>query len=332
MLQLSKWPINNSGAASVALSSGKEWRLETYGSVDQPLALSYDEFRHLPSQTKCMDHHCIDGWSYLGQTWNGVDFEVIKRETRVKDNARFVLIEGEDESQEFPIHQDLFFAFGQEGKPLSKPEGYPLRVLAPGEFGSKSIKWVRKVSFSADRVGDSRIQRYKKFGMYEFYMANIDGKNPWTVDVKTKKQFLTLLFENLAEERRAKKRAKLLEQSSVGGFQESPSPGIVKLCQLDELGENSCRKFEVRGNEILLIRSSNDIYAIEPMCTHHGTDLSKGKLNPNGHTIECPLHGATFDFRTGTCLVGNYGADGDNFPSIRTYPVKIESGYVFAQL
>jgi nitrite reductase/ring-hydroxylating ferredoxin subunit len=74
------------------------------------------------------------------------------------------------------------------------------------------------------------------------------------------------------------------------------------------------------------------IYAIEPMCTHQGTDISKGKLNPSGNTIKCPLHGVIFDVRTGSCLASRYGIDGDNFPPIRTYKVKVVSNEVFEEL
>ena len=52
-----------------------------------------------------------------------------------------------------------------------------------------------------------------------------------------------------------------------------------------------------------------------------GTDLANGEVNRGARTLKCPLHGALFDFTTGRCLSGSYGADPDAFPSIRKYRV-----------
>jgi DMSO/TMAO reductase YedYZ molybdopterin-dependent catalytic subunit len=169
--QLEKWPINNYGSGVPMQADYRDWKFETFGSVDVPLALLYDEFRKLPSVTKCLDHHCIDGWSYLGQVWNGLELSVTKEKTRVKDDAHFVLIEGEGLSERFQIDQVLLFGFGQDGAPISKAAGFPLRVIAPGEFGNRSVKWVRRVMFTSEPVVGSRIQMYKDFGIYDLYMA-----------------------------------------------------------------------------------------------------------------------------------------------------------------
>src|SRR5436190_17875218 len=40
-----------------------DWRLRVGGLVKQPLALSLDELRALPSRTQITRHDCVEGWS-----------------------------------------------------------------------------------------------------------------------------------------------------------------------------------------------------------------------------------------------------------------------------
>lgn len=100
------------------------------------------------------------------------------------------------------------------------------------------------------------------------------------------------------------------------------------LCDSNELHEGERRKFVVHGNEVLLVKLDGKIYAIEPMCTHDGTDISRGKFSPVSGTIECSKHFAVFDVRSGTPLRGPFGADGDTQPPLRLYSIKEDDGRV----
>lgn len=320
--QQAEWPINNYKPDEDL--DKDNWRFETYGSVDRPLSLTYEEFKNLPGVTKSLDHHCIDGWTFLGQVWNGIDFRVIKEETRVREEARFVLVEGSGASQRFPISQDLLFAFGQNGAPLSKAAGFPLRVVAPGEFGNRSIKWVTKLKFSAEPLPDSKVRKYTDAGIYDLYVEKIADKNPWTVEISEKKKFLRSLFAYNTKVKREKIRNRHLGEAGSQRQPRGDNSSAIEICKLSSLGENSCAKFVILGNEILLVRSNGKVRALEPMCTHQGTDLSKAMYKANSNTIRCPLHGAIFDTQDGSCLSGSYGIEGDNFPPIRTYKIRID--------
>ncbi|TLY14685.1 MAG: Rieske (2Fe-2S) protein [Thaumarchaeota archaeon] len=100
------------------------------------------------------------------------------------------------------------------------------------------------------------------------------------------------------------------------------------LCRTSELQEGERRKFVVNGNEVLLVKIDGEIFAVEPMCTHDGTDISRGKFDPVSGIIECQKHFARFDIRTGIPLVGPFGADGDTQPPLRLYKIRIENDYV----
>ncbi|MFH0830832.1 MAG: Rieske 2Fe-2S domain-containing protein [Parcubacteria group bacterium] len=81
-----------------------------------------------------------------------------------------------------------------------------------------------------------------------------------------------------------------------------------------ELKEGTVRGVVLGGVEVLLARVGGDIYAVSNRCGHQGTNLSDGALQD--HVVECPLHGARFDLRSGAVvrtpqirpeLTANYG-------------------------
>ncbi len=54
---------------------------------------------------------------------------------------------------------------------------------------------------------------------------------------------------------------------------------------------------EIDGLEIALVNSEEGFFAVNDVCTHAEVSLSDGFLN--GCLLECPMHGAEFDVRTG---------------------------------
>jgi DMSO/TMAO reductase YedYZ molybdopterin-dependent catalytic subunit/nitrite reductase/ring-hydroxylating ferredoxin subunit len=319
-----RWPINNPNPPGFKM---EDWRLRTYGEVDNPLELSFEDFQHLPHISKILDHHCVDGWSYLGQNWNGVDISVIKERSLVRSSVRYLIVESiKGGSQRFPIDQDLLLADAQSGSPLSRAAGYPVRVVAPGEFGFKSRKWVGSIKFCSGEERDSLEEAFDEAGVYDLYSTRVGPLNPWNVDSTDRKKFLRTIFTADRNSTRISRKEQHLKASRgitpVGG-------DIAELCKVEALEKSRTVKAVVNGNEVLLLNSGGNIFAIEPICTHLGTDLSGGKFNPDAGTLRCPLHGALFDVGTGKCLSGSMGCDGDTFPDARTYKIIVNNGSVF---
>ncbi|WP_112266866.1 bifunctional 3-phenylpropionate/cinnamic acid dioxygenase ferredoxin subunit [Lentzea terrae] len=72
---------------------------------------------------------------------------------------------------------------------------------------------------------------------------------------------------------------------------------------------------------IAVFNADGEFYAIDDTCSHQDASLSEGWLE--GCFVECPLHAALFDLRTGmpTCLPAK--------KAVRTYPVLVEDGVIY---
>ena len=73
----------------------------------------------------------------------------------------------------------------------------------------------------------------------------------------------------------------------------------MKIAMAD-LVENKPKRFELDGESICVAKVGNEVFAIGDTCTHSDASLSEGDIT-NG-AIECWLHGAHFDLRTGAAL------------------------------
>ena len=56
-------------------------------------------------------------------------------------------------------------------------------------------------------------------------------------------------------------------------------------------------KISLGENEVCVVRIEDDVYAVADTCSHSDASLSEGDVSD--FKIECWLHGAEFDLRTG---------------------------------
>ncbi len=67
-----------------------------------------------------------------------------------------------------------------------------------------------------------------------------------------------------------------------------------------EVPEGKMREVEIDGRSILICRAQGAWYALDNICTHACAKLHEGRLR--AFRIICPLHGASFDCRSGAVL------------------------------
>ena len=89
---------------------------------------------------------------------------------------------------------------------------------------------------------------------------------------------------------------------------------------LDQMVEGKPVRIEKEGKTICVARVGQEVFAIADTCTHSDASLSEGDVT--GFKIECWLHGAEFDLRTGEALTPPAVAP------IKTYSVSVDGDSV----
>jgi 3-phenylpropionate/trans-cinnamate dioxygenase ferredoxin subunit len=98
----------------------------------------------------------------------------------------------------------------------------------------------------------------------------------------------------------------------------------VSDLSLDQLETGKPVKLEKNGKTICVARVGDEVFAVNDTCSHSEASLSEGDVTD--FKIECWLHGAEFDLRTGQAL---------SLPatqSLETYAVKVDGNSVTVEI
>ena len=70
-----------------------------------------------------------------------------------------------------------------------------------------------------------------------------------------------------------------------------------RVCSLDEVKDDQGLAVTLGGDEIVIARNGDEVFALQNECSHAAVALSEGDVADC--QIECWLHGSMFDLRTG---------------------------------
>jgi len=89
----------------------------------------------------------------------------------------------------------------------------------------------------------------------------------------------------------------------------------MKVASLADVPPGGAKLIEVQGKEIALFNANGTLYALDNICTHAGGPLVEGTVE--GQEVECPLHGARFNLKSGVSesLIAPDG--------VQAYPVRV---------
>ena len=147
----------------IKVNSAK-WKLEVSGLVEQDLSFNLEELTALPAVEQFTTLICISnevgGDLVSNARWRGVQLKYILNEAGLKEGVVDIssrAADGYSESMplERAMHDEVLVAYEMNGEPLNSKHGAPARLLIPGLYGLKSVKWLTEII-----AEDSDVQGY----------------------------------------------------------------------------------------------------------------------------------------------------------------------------
>ncbi|MBX5201365.1 sulfite oxidase [Rhizobium sp. NZLR1] len=154
----------------------KSWSLDIGGLVKKPLKLTLADIKARPRQEVVFTVECSGNHGFpfftggIGNArWAGTPLAPILQEAGVLDNGIEVVFFGTDrgdiEIRDIKMQQnfarsmsladamspDNLLCYEMNGATLPTPNGFPLRLIAPGWYGIANVKWLKEIE-----VRDSR--------------------------------------------------------------------------------------------------------------------------------------------------------------------------------
>lgn len=130
------------------------WHLEIGGLVQNAATWRFQDLTGFKPTTQETTLMCIsnglDAGLISNAVWKGLPLRDLLDQAGVLSGAARVRLHGVDNyTDTIPLEKAMepttLLAYEMNGTPLPDRHGYPLRVIVPGYFGEKNVKWITKV-------------------------------------------------------------------------------------------------------------------------------------------------------------------------------------------
>ncbi len=126
-----------------------KYRLQVSGLVETPLNLSYNSIINMQQKEETETLTCISLISDKA-VWSGVPLSEILKMAKPKSGATEVVFYAADGySSSIPLKnamkEDVLLATEMNGEILPAKHGFPLRLVYPGYYGYKWVKWITRI-------------------------------------------------------------------------------------------------------------------------------------------------------------------------------------------
>ncbi|HEY6329577.1 MAG TPA: molybdopterin-dependent oxidoreductase [Blastocatellia bacterium] len=139
------------------------WRLQVTGMVERSRDYAFEDLKSLPGIDQETTLMCISNWVGGGlmsnAIWKGVPLRSLIEAAGPKQGIYkvfFRAVDGYTDSilYEKAMNPTTMVAYEMNGEPLPAHHGYPVRIIVPGMFGEKNVKWVTRIELvDYDRKG-----------------------------------------------------------------------------------------------------------------------------------------------------------------------------------
>lgn len=160
-IETRRFPVVGERTPSQELAASPDrWTLAVRGEVEKPFDLDLASFLALPQKPVRFDIHCVTSWTRFDTEFTGMPLRDILDGAGVTPSARFVSFTAysdRDHHTSLPLDVALessWLVHQVDGQALEPGHGGPVRVVTPGRYFYKSIKWIKRIDLLAeDRPG-----------------------------------------------------------------------------------------------------------------------------------------------------------------------------------
>jgi DMSO/TMAO reductase YedYZ molybdopterin-dependent catalytic subunit len=133
------------------------WHLEIAGLVQNPATWRFQDLIGFKTSTQETTLMCIsnglDAGLISNAVWKGLPLRDLLDQAGVLSGAARVRLHGVDNyTDTIPLEKAMepttLLAYEMNGAPLPDRHGYPLRLIVPGYFGEKNVKWLTRVELT----------------------------------------------------------------------------------------------------------------------------------------------------------------------------------------
>ena len=213
--QLDSWLTPNDRFFSIAhynrpVIDAERWKLEVGGLVKRLRTFTLNELKARPRQEVVFTLECSGNhghpWFQGGigtARWVGTPLAAVLAEAGVLENGIEVVFFGADAGEEIvsalasgPVKRDIkmqqhfarsmsladamkpdnLLCYEMNGAPLPPPNGFPMRLIAPGWYGIANIKWLTRIEVRPTRL----MNRYMARDYVTIRKETRDGETVWT--------------------------------------------------------------------------------------------------------------------------------------------------------
>jgi DMSO/TMAO reductase YedYZ molybdopterin-dependent catalytic subunit len=150
------------------------WRLSIDGMVEAPRVLTFADLRAFPFVRLESVHQCagsplepaVPTRRVCNVVWGGVRLADVFAAAKPHRDASFIWSFGADYGsfagetcdayvKDLPLtrlRDDVLLAFELNGEPLPAENGYPVRLVVPGYYGTNSVKWLTRLHLARTRA------------------------------------------------------------------------------------------------------------------------------------------------------------------------------------
>lgn len=151
-----------------------EWSLTIDGLVEHPRTLRFEELARYPKVNVTSVHNCCGSpfkpfeptRRVSNITWSGARLTDVLAACSPSTGAKYVWSYGADHGEfggvaadafvkDLPIARveaDVLLAYEMNGDPLPPENGFPVRLVVPGFYGTNSVKWLTRMTLAESRA------------------------------------------------------------------------------------------------------------------------------------------------------------------------------------